>query len=90
MAGEMDPLDDVDYFRFELEQRATVVVAVTGAAGFGALLDADGEVLSELERIPERSRIPAARRPGRGHLLRGGGFRPDYRALRDRRAGAGA
>ncbi len=55
VAGEMDPLDDVDYFRFELEQRATVVVAVTGAAGFGALLDADGEVLSELERIPERS-----------------------------------
>ena len=55
VAGKIDPHDDVDYFRFELEQRTTVVVSVTGASGFGALLDADGEVLSELEWIPERS-----------------------------------
>ena len=55
VAGKIDPHDDVDYFRFELEQRTTVVVSVTGASGFGALLDADGKVLSELEWIPERS-----------------------------------
>ena len=55
VAGEINPHDDLDYFRFELAQRATVVVATTGVAEFGALIDADGEVLSEMEWLPERS-----------------------------------
>ena len=56
-AGAIDPGHDEDYFRLELEQRATVVVAVTGIAEFGALIDADGEVVSEMERLPGRSEL---------------------------------
>ncbi len=55
MAGEIDPYDDEDYFRLEVERRATVVVTAAGNAQFGALTDADGGVLSTMEWIPERS-----------------------------------
>ena len=51
--GEIDPDDDVDYFRFELEQRATVVVATKGAAETGVLTDVKGQALSESEWLPE-------------------------------------
>ena len=56
-ACAIDPGHDEDYFRLELEQRATVVVAVTGFAEFGALIDVDGEVVSEMERLPGRSEL---------------------------------
>ena len=57
VAGEIDPHDDVDFFRFELEQPATVVVTVTGAAGIDVLTEVDGEVFSEMERLPGRSEL---------------------------------
>lgn len=59
--GGIDPHDDTDFFRLDLEQRATVVVAVTGiaesAALFGGLIDADGEVVSVLDRDSERAEL---------------------------------
>ena len=55
VAGEIGPNDDVDIFRLQLEQPTTVAVAVAGVVQFGALIDANGEALSELEWVPERS-----------------------------------
>ena len=57
VAGVIDPHDDVDYFRLELDRLATVAVTVTGAAGIGVLTEVDGEVLSEMERLPGRSEL---------------------------------
>ena len=59
-AGGIDPHDDMDYFRLDLQQRTTVDVALTGDAEFGpfgTLIDADGEVLSTSESIPGRSEL---------------------------------
>ena len=56
-SGEINPSDDMDYFRFELEDRATVAVATTGVAQAGVLTDVNGRVLSRSEWLPELAEL---------------------------------
>ena len=66
VAGEIEPIDDEDYFRLRLVQPTRVVVTTKGAAHLGRMTNSHGEVIGEADWTRRGFRFPIRAELGAG------------------------